>query len=426
MALPSAPSPITRQFRDLLLAEGANGWAVIGRMLEEPGMLDACRGARLDLMADSSRHHRAAAIVPLGEAMAEREMYRLQDPALMPELFTGMSNGPGRKAHADPALFYRTPPLTVRFVTYGAKDNGHDLFTADGRLLVRDSSWLSMLSPSRLNPYLDPQHRFGLFMVPNERLVIQDPCLLIGGQLNHYHFLIDHLAALILAQDIEGVAGLPVVFHRLPPVQRELCRLFGLDPGRFIQLDHHAQEPVIAAAMTAPVVPGRIPLPVCVQALRRRLGLASARARGRRRLFIGRRAAAGIAARLVDQELVGGALEPLGFEMVFPEDHTAAEQRAMFGEAEIVVCAHGAALANLVFAPPTAIVVEIMGDLCHADPLDRFGCYRKLAAAIGQPYYRLVCPTLAPLPGQAAQDRPFVCLPARLTALVAAAVDSGF
>jgi capsular polysaccharide biosynthesis protein len=112
--------------------------------------------------------------------------------------------------------------------------------------------------------------------------------------------------------------------------------------------------------------------------------------------------------------------------MVFPEDHTAAGQRAMFGEAEIVVCAHGAALANLVFAPSAAIVIEIMGELCHADPLDRFGCYRKLAAAIGQPYYRLVCPTLAPLSDHAVQDQPFVCLPERLTALVTAALASGF
>lgn len=426
MAPSSDPDLITRQFRDLLRVQGTNGWGAIGRMLEEPGMLESCRGRRLDLMSDPSRHHRAAEILPLGEAAAEREVYRLHNPALMPELYTGMSNGPGRKVHADHALFYRTPPLTVRFVTYGAKDNGHDLFTADGRLLVRDSSWLSMLSPSRLNPYLDPQHRFGLFMVPNERLAIQEPCLLIGGQLNHYHFLIDHLAPLILAQDIEGVAGLPAVFHRLTPLQRDLCRQFGLDPDRFLQLDHHAQNPVIAVAVAAPVVPGRIPLPVSVLALRRRLGIVPGRIRGRRRLFVGRRTAPEIASRLVDQELVGAALAPLGFESVFPEDHTAAGQRAMFAEAEIVVCAHGAALANLVFAPSAAVVIEIMGELCHADPLDRFDCYRKLAATIGQPYYRLVCPTLVPLSDHAVQDQPFACRPERLTALVTAAIACGF
>nr|WP_281415091.1 glycosyltransferase 61 family protein [Azospirillum picis] len=337
-----------------------------------------------------------------------------------------MTYGSGRKSHADLALFYRAPLLTIRFVTFGGKDNGHDLFTTDGRLLVRDSSWLRLLSPSPLNPYLDPHHRFGVFALPGERAVVRGPCLFVGGQTNHYHFIVDHLPLIIMAGQIEALAGLPVVLHRFGPAQDALCRCFGIDPSRFILLDRHVPDPLFSATLEAPVLPAKLPLPLSLTILRRRLGLPRRAAPGHRRIFVGRRPGPEIAVRLANQEAVSATLATHGFETVVLDGLPITEQRRLFEEADIVVAAHGAGLANLVFAPSGTRIVEIMSDVCNSDAEDVFGCYRKVAAIIGQPYYRLVCPSSPAVPGQAPQDVPFTCDTRRLTALVHTALTCGF
>lgn len=423
--MPENIAQFTLYFRELLDARGVVGWAEIGRALEEPKALAVCRSQRLDLIP-GGWHHQVASIVPLNAAFSEQEVFRLNDPELTPDIFFGMTNGVGQKSHSDHALFYRSPPLTVRFVTFGSKDNGHDLFTTDGRLLVRDSSWLRMLSPSQLNRYLDPLHRFGVFALPNERLAVKIPCLFVGGQTNHYHFIIDHLPLILLAEGIEELAGLPVVLHRFGTTQDALCRCFGIDPTRFILLDQYISDSVFTAVLDVPVIPAKLPLPLSVTVLRKRLGLPRRSAPGQRRIFIGRRPASEVAVRLINQEVVSSTLSKQGFETVFLEDLSIMEQRALFEEAEIVVATHGAGLANLVFAPSSTLVIEIMNEVCNRDAEDIYGCYRKIAAIIGQPYYRMVCPSSPAVYGQAPQDVPFICDHERLEALVNAALISGY
>jgi capsular polysaccharide biosynthesis protein len=54
-------------------------------------------------------------------------------------------------------------------------------------------------------------------------------------------------------------------------------------------------------------------------------------------------------------------LESAGFETLSMDGPTVREQAAVFASAEAIVSAHGAALANLVFARPGTAVVELMG-----------------------------------------------------------------
>lgn len=61
------------------------------------------------------------------------------------------------------------------------------------------------------------------------------------------------------------------------------------------------------------------------------------------------------------------ALKPLGFAAVQPEKLGFDEQALTFAEAEIVVCEFGAAMANVVFCPPGAKIVEIIAEGQH-DP----------------------------------------------------------
>jgi capsular polysaccharide biosynthesis protein len=52
-------------------------------------------------------------------------------------------------------------------------------------------------------------------------------------------------------------------------------------------------------------------------------------------------------------------LEPLGFTCVDPGSLSVADQIRTFAEADVIVAAHGAALANLVFCSPGSAVVEL-------------------------------------------------------------------
>jgi len=75
-----------------------------------------------------------------------------------------------------------------------------------------------------------------------------------------------------------------------------------------------------------------------------------------RRLYLSR---AGVRLRRTDNEdEIAAALAARGFETVRPETLGHADQVRLFGEAETIVATGGAALTNLLFAPPGGTVVE--------------------------------------------------------------------
>jgi capsular polysaccharide biosynthesis protein len=62
-----------------------------------------------------------------------------------------------------------------------------------------------------------------------------------------------------------------------------------------------------------------------------------------------------------------------------------AEQIRTFSRARVIVAAHGAALSNLMFAPPHAIVVEITNTrIVH------MGDFRMIAEQMGQRYFEVL------------------------------------
>jgi hypothetical protein len=65
--------------------------------------------------------------------------------------------------------------------------------------------------------------------------------------------------------------------------------------------------------------------------------------------------------KVLNEDDVLDLLEPAGFEAVSMSGRSIQEQAALFASAEVVVATHGAALANLVFAAPRTVVVELMG-----------------------------------------------------------------
>jgi hypothetical protein len=104
-----------------------------------------------------------------------------------------------------------------------------------------------------------------------------------------------------------------------------------------------------------------------------------------RRIYISRAKAS--RRRLVNEERIWPLLRRVGFERVFMEDLSLAQQVRLMGQAEVVVGPHGAGLTNIVFCPEGTKVVEI-ADLSFPNP----NLYAT-AAAMGHRYWILSAET---------------------------------
>jgi hypothetical protein len=84
--------------------------------------------------------------------------------------------------------------------------------------------------------------------------------------------------------------------------------------------------------------------------------------------------------RMLNVEELTAPLKRMGFEVVQLDGMTIAEQQALFASSRLVVAEHGAALTNLVWCPPSALVVDIHRDSVAA------ACFKILAELRGVRY----------------------------------------
>jgi capsular polysaccharide biosynthesis protein len=178
-----------------------------------------------------------------------------------------------------------------------------------------------------------------------------------GGLFNYGHYLLDGLTTLRALQKAGLLEDTPVVAPKLEPWQRDLITVCfpGLKVVEF-------SEPIVRL--------GRVIYADSMNHFLHRTDGLSAElgARGRetplpagvrraKRVYFSRRGQ-------VNRHMVGEwrfewALRRRGFTIVRPEKLGVMEQVALMRDAEVVVAPSGAALANVVFMPPGARVVEI-------------------------------------------------------------------
>lgn len=183
---------------------------------------------------------------------------------------------------------------------------------------------------------------------------------------NYAHWLQWHLTKIVLLQK-HGLADGVIV----PPphgVVAESLELLGMRGARELR-----EEVLAVGELTVVGIDSyRASL---LRDLRARLAPAGV---ARRKLFISRRGAT--RRRLLNEERCWAMLEARGYERVVMEDYRFAQQIALMGEAAAVVALHGAGLANILFAPEGARVVEI-ADASFPNPQ-----YYALAGAMGHEY----------------------------------------
>jgi capsular polysaccharide biosynthesis protein len=182
------------------------------------------------------------------------------------------------------------------------------------------------------------------------------------GDRNYYHFLIDVLPRLGVIEQASDIA-VPTRWYvsASTPVQREFLDLMGITAEHRIDSDEvpHVQAECLVVPGLPSVVKEKNP-PWVVEFLRSRLMKDSTPPPSEKRhpVYVVRTAGANNRA-VRNQPAVLRRLERRGFEIIDPSTLTAAQQIEAFSSASVIVSAHGAALANLVFASPGSAVVEL-------------------------------------------------------------------
>jgi hypothetical protein len=203
--------------------------------------------------------------------------------------------------------------------------------------------------PLFLNPSPPPVHE-----VPG-RLGV----LAARGDSNYYHFLIDVLPRLGVLEQAVGAPEPDQWYVSVTlPFQGQLLDLLGLKADQ--RLDAASVPHVRAAELVVPGLPATTEKnpPWVVSWLRSRLLPGVDVSGPRTRIYVTRGTSANNRA-VRNEAAVGSLLESYGFVGIDPGSLSVEEQIRTFARAELIVAAHGAALANLVFCSPGTRVIEL-------------------------------------------------------------------
>lgn len=192
--------------------------------------------------------------------------------------------------------------------------------------------------------------------------------------LNYFHFLIECLPKL---RQFEA-AGVEVDRFYAPynkRYMREFLDLMGIGPGRIVRdgASKHLQPERIYAP-TPVNFPRRETLTYLYEKMARQ-PWSKVGGNSGKRVYISR-AKAGWRKVLNERELLR-LLSQFDFQSYCLEDMSVRQQIQLFQEAEVILGPHGAGLANMVFAPPGAMVIEI-GTVFRP-----FNFFHKLASQCG-------------------------------------------
>ena len=196
---------------------------------------------------------------------------------------------------------------------------------------------------------------------------------------NYYHWLLDSLPRWKMLQAAGHQDYDYVLLHSQPRgFQEETLDRLGVPPAKRLRCSKnfvHQFERLIVPAMPFPAE--EVPAWACAW-LR---SLFPEKCSGPEKIYlsrpeVGRR-------RLVNQAELRTALEARGFVTLQPEQLSVAEQAGLLSSARCVVAPHGAALTNLIFAPPGALLLELF------HPQHKNRCYVNLASACGHCYASL-------------------------------------
>jgi len=262
------------------------------------------------------------------------------------------------------------------------------------RIYTRETQGRTAANSARVGGRTTPNRMQCVITLPCAPQRIDAPCILLGSDGNYAHWVLRNLLKLSLLENDARAAGLPfLVSENLRPWQQTYLELLGIPDTRLVRAP--ADQVVSCKRLYVPTQLRNHPrMAEGVNWLRARLAAQLAPpAQANELLYASRREQAN--RRLLNEAEVEAMLERMGFRIIVPGEMRVPEQIDAFSHARVVVAPHGAALANLVFAPPGATLVEISSRaILHMDEM------RFLAAAAGQAVRSVVSDDIEPARGK--------------------------
>jgi capsular polysaccharide biosynthesis protein len=186
---------------------------------------------------------------------------------------------------------------------------------------------------------------------------VPDRAFLLGGNGNYYHWLIDYLPRLLLIKDFIPPDAVILVDEAMPGYQLESLARIGIDPSRLMPIPKDGAVQVYELLLSNLMASTTVPHPKVPDLLRSTYAIAFKPTKKGRRIYLSRRDATW--RRLVNEEAIERLMREHGFEVLVPGEMSFAEQVSACASADVIVSVHGAALANVVFARPGTLVIEI-------------------------------------------------------------------
>jgi len=195
----------------------------------------------------------------------------------------------------------------------------------------------------------------------------------------YYHWLFDVLprAGLLGSERIDGF-----IIQQNTTFQRQALSVLEEIVGCSRSLPCGPSTYFSCDELIVPSLPGvsGMPTPTSCAFLREQFG--KKEAFPGRKLYISREDAS--KRRVVNEREVLSLVEPMGFEKAVLSGLTFQEQVKLFSEAAVIIAPHGASLANIVFAPSTATVIELF------HPRYVHWCYWLICCCVGQTYHAIL------------------------------------
>jgi len=266
------------------------------------------------------------------------------------------------------------------------------------RIYTRETQARTVANSPRVRGRVTPDRAQCIMTLPRAPRRIDAPCILLGSDANYAHWVLRNLLKLSLLEQADLPAGLPyLVGDNLRPWHRAYLELLGIPEARLLRVP--PEEVVVCTTLHVPTQLRNHPrMGEAIDWLRAKVaahrvkvaahGAAAPDAEGAL-LYASRREQSN--RRLLNEAEVEALLAQKGFRIIVPGEMRVPEQIAAFSRARVVVAPHGAGLANMVFAPPGATLVEITSRaIQHMDE------FRMAAQAGGQQVQCVVSEDLGP------------------------------
>jgi len=203
----------------------------------------------------------------------------------------------------------------------------------------------------------------------------QEPLILVGGAQNYYHWLIDYLPRLLIAEQFPQYDDCRVLVNsELTNFQTESLELLGIGCERLVSASLNDMVAARTCVVSALLASNTFCHPMVPRMLRSAFPI-SKPPTIRRRIYLRRQEAT--TRRLLNEDSFLNLLEKFNFESHDPGMMGFQDQIDLMSEAEAIVAVHGAGMANIVFAPRGTAVLEI------SSPARRVTSMRNLALLLG-------------------------------------------